>query len=250
MISFEVIDNNPLARRLFACCAVIAGVLMVGTVGYMLIEQWNTRDSFYMSVITLSTVGYGETRELSPAGRLFTTGLIFISVAGLCCFTASLTSLFVEGDLSGTFQRKRAKKMAASLSDHTIVCGSGMMARTIVDELTKKGLPVVVVDDDPAGLEIIRNMYPGVPAIEASAVDDMSMFDANILECKSVVAALQSDFDNLLISMTCKDLGMEIKVVARSNDPRIAGRMLKAGVDEVICPFQLSGVHAAKLLAG
>jgi voltage-gated potassium channel len=250
MISFEMIDNNPLARRLFGCCAVIAGVLMVGTIGYMFIEHWSTRDSFYMSVITLSTVGYGETRELSPAGRLFTTALIFISVAGLSCWTASLTALFVEGDLSGSFRKKRAKKMAASLTDHTIVCGSGMMARTIVDELTKKDLPVVIVDDDQDGLQVIRNMYPGVPIIEASAVDDMSMFDANILESKSVVAALPSDFDNLLISMTCKDLGMEIQVIARSNDPRIAGRMVKAGVDNVICPFQLSGVHAVTLLAG
>jgi voltage-gated potassium channel len=243
-------DNNPLARRLFGCCAAIAAVLLIGTLGYALIEQWRFDESFYMSVITLSTVGYGETRELSPPGRMFTTGLIFISVAGLSCWTASLTSLFVEGDLSGTFRKKKAKKMAASLSNHTIVCGSGMMAKTIVEELTRKEIPVVLVDDDPKELEIIRRRYPSVPIIEAAAIDELALFDANVLTAKNVVAALPSDFDNLLIAMTCKDLGTDIKVVARTDDSRIAGRMLKAGVDNVICPFQLSGEHAAQLIAG
>ena len=242
-------DNNPLARRLFGCCAAIAGVLLVGTIGYTLIERWRFDESFYMSVITLSTVGYGETR-LSPPGRMFTTGLIFISVAGLSCWTASLTSLFVEGDLSGAFRKKKAKKMAASLSNHTIVCGSGIMAKTIVEELTRRQVPVVLVDDDQKELEVIRRRYPAVTIIEASAIDEMAPFDANVLAAKNVVAALASDFDNLLIAMTCKDLGTDIKVVARTDDSRIAGRMLKAGVDNVICPFQLSGEHAAQLIAG
>ncbi len=241
-------DNNPLVSRMFSCCAIIAGILLIGTCGYTLIEKWNTQESFYMSVITLSTVGYGETRELSETGRWFTAGLIFISIAGLSCFTASLTSLFVEGDLSGEFRKKKAKKMATALKGHTVICGTGVMAKTIIDELTRKGVQIVVVDDNSCELEVIRRRYPDVTIIEASAVDEMALFDANILSAKNVVAALPSDFDNLLISMTCKDLGTDIQVVARTDDLRIAGRMMKVGVDNVICPYQLSGEYAANLI--
>jgi len=243
-------DNQILMRRMFACCALIAAVLLLGTFGYMAIEQWNVGDSFYMSVITLSTVGYGETHALTPIGRLFTTGLIFSSVAGLSVWTASLTSLLVEGDLTGAFQKKKAKKMVAALKDHTIICGSGMMATAVLQELVQKGLPVVVLDDNAANLENIRRRYPRVPIIQATAVDELALSDAGVLVAKNVIAAMTSDFDNLMIAMTCKDLGTQIKVVARSQDQRIASRMLKAGVDNVICPFQLCGQMAAGLISG
>jgi voltage-gated potassium channel len=243
-------DRNPMIRRLFACCAVISAVLLIGTFGYVWIEHWSLGESFFMSVITLSTVGYGETRDLTPVGRLFTSGLIFLSIVGLSCWTASLTSLFVEGDLSGAFRRKKSRKMAAKFTKHTIVCGSGVMAQAVVERLVSKKISVVVVDDDAANLAMMRQRYPGVPIIESSAVDEMALFDANVLNASNVVAALSSDFDNMLIAMTCQDLGTDIKVVARSNDMRIGRRMMKAGVENVICPFQLSGEHAAKLIAG
>lgn len=245
-----MLHNNPLFRRLFACCAIIAGVLVLGTAGYMAIEGWSLNDGFYMSVITLSTVGFGETRELTQLGRLFTAGLIFISVAGLSIWTASLTSLIIEGDLSGGFRKQKAKKMAQQMNQHTIVCGSGLMAQAVIAELLAKKIPLVVVDDDVNELQGLRLKYPQLPIIEASPVDELSLFDANVLAAKHLVAAVNSDFDNLLIAMTCIDLGTKLKIVARSNDLRIARRMMKAGVDEVICPFQLSGEHAARLIAG
>ncbi len=238
-------ENHVLLRRLFACCSVIAAVLLLGTFGYMAIEKWNVGDSFYMSVITLATVGYGETHPLSPLGRLFTTALIFISVAGLSMWTASLTSLLVEGEMSGTFRKRKAKKMAASLTNHTIVCGSGLMATAVLHELSQKNLPVVLVDDNAKNLESIRRRFPRIPVIEASAIDELALFDAGVLSAKNIVAALPDDFENLMIAMTCRDLGKAIKIVACSEDQRIANRMLKAGVDNVICPLQLCGQTAA-----
>lgn len=241
-------DENILVRRLFGCCALIAAVLLAGTFGYVYLERWNVADSFYMSVITLSTVGYGETRELSPTGRLFTSGLIFISVIGLSIWTASLTSLLVEGDLSGKFLNRKAKRMSASFNNHTIVCGSDMMAQAVIQRLSQKGIPIVVVDDASDSLTHLRKRFPQVPVIETSAIDELSLADANVLAAKNLVAALPDDFDNLLVAMTCKDLGTEIQVVARAHDQRIASRMLKAGVDNVICPFQICGEQAASLV--
>jgi voltage-gated potassium channel len=223
-----------------------ASALVLGTLGYVLIEGWSTQDGFYMSVITLATVGYGETQELSGLGRLFTCFLIFFSIICLSCWTACLTSLFVEGDLTGAFQQKRARKMAEGLKGHTIICGSGTMAKTVLEILVRKQVSVVLIDGNSEELKIIRRRYPKVAIIESSAVDELTLSSANVLKAKSVIAALDSDFDNLMIAMTCKDLGTDLKVIARSDDMQVASRMWKIGVEKVICPFQLSGQTAAE----
>jgi voltage-gated potassium channel len=241
---------DPLIRRILKFTCLLASVLVLGTFGYMMIEGWNTPDGFYMTVITLATVGYGETQELSGFGRLFTCFLILISIVSLSCWTACLTSLFVEGDLTGTFNQKKAKKMAQSMTSHTIICGSGTMAQTVLAILIRKQLSVVLIDADVEQLKHIRGRYPNLSIIESSAIDEMALANANVLEAASVIAALDSDFDNLMIAMTCKDLGTDVKVIARSDDMQVASRMLKIGVEKVICPFQVSGEQAADFVLG
>ena len=239
-------SGNPLLQRIFRLSLGVALVLVLGTIGYVLIEGWTTQDGFYMSVITLATVGYGETQELSSLGRLFTCLLIFSSIVCLSCWTACLTSLFVEGELTGAFTRKKAKKMAKMMSNHTIVCGSGTMAQTVVDILIRKQAKVVLIGSASERLSRLGLRYPNLAIIESSAVDEMALADANVLEAKCVITALDSDFDNLLVAMTCKDLGAGMKVVARSDDMQIGSRMMKLGVEKVICPFHLGGQHAAE----
>lgn len=240
-------ENNILLSRIRWFSLWVAAILILGTVGYSLIEGWNAHDGFYMSVITMATVGYGETRELSGLGRLFTCGLIFLSIISLSCWTACLTGFFVDQELTRTLQQRKSKKKAKRMNDHTIICGTGQMAKTLLDALLRAQEPVVVVDSNTSELKRIRQRYPGVPTIEASAVDELALAEANVLDAKCVVATLDSDFDNLMIAMTCRDLGSSIKVIARSDDLQVASRMSKIGVDEVICPFHLSGEHAAKL---
>ena len=241
----DVMDD-PLIRRILKFTCMLASVLVLGTFGYMMIEGWNTPDGFYMTVITLATVGYGETQELSGFGRLFTCFLILISIVSLSCWTACLTSLFVEGDLTGTFNQKKAKKMAQSMSQHTIICGSGTMAQTVLAILIRQQPNVVLIDSDNERLSQIRKRYPKVAIIESSAVDEMALANANVLEADCVIAALDSDFDNLMIAMTCQELGTDMKVIARSDDIQVASRMMKIGVHKVICPFQVSGEQAAQ----
>lgn len=241
-----MIASHPLVQQVIRFTLWIAAVLAIGTIGYVLIEGWDTHDGFYMSVITMATVGYSETRELSQAGRVFTCLLIFSSIVCLSCWTACLTGLFVELELSGVLGLKRAKKMAAAMTEHTIICGSGTMARTTLETLLRKQVDVVLIDSDADQLKQIRSRYPDLPIIESSAIDEMALASANILDAKYVVAALDSDFDNLMIAMTCKELGTDVQVIARSDDMQVASRMMKMGVERVICPFQLSGQHAAE----
>ena len=232
-------------ERLRRCGLMAAALVVFGTVGYVLIEGWPLVDGFYMTIITMSTVGFGETQDLTPPGRMFTTWLIFFSIVGMSLWTAGITSLIVSGDLSGTFMERKTKKMVKKLKNHTIVCGSGMMAQSIVDTLVRSEIPVVVIDDHEENIKEIRAAYPNVPVIAKSATNELNLADANILFAKNLVAALDDEFDNLLIAMSCQDIGTQVNVFARSDDLKIANRLRKMGAADVVCPNMLSGNHIA-----
>ena len=136
--------------------------------------------------------------------------------------------------------------MISKLKDHTIVCGAGLMGQTVIEELCSKRKPVVLIDKDKELLEKLRHHYPKLLTVEGSATDELTLADANLLDAKHVVAAMTSEVDNLLVAITCKDMGHHLKVFARSNDTTIANRMRQAGVDEVIAPSLVSGNHIAQ----
>jgi len=235
-------------RRLIKVFLCVIGLVVFGTTGYVLIEGWSPLDGFYMTVITLSTVGYGEIQTLTPPGRYFTAALIFFCLVSMTCWTAALTSFIVESDLQGSFLRRRTLKMVAQLKKHTIVCGSGLMAQAVIERLVRARQPVVVVSDNPEEIKQLRKRFRRLLIVEGKATDELTLAEANVLEAKNVVAAMESEIDNLLIAITCKDMGRDIAVFARSNDITIANRMRKAGVDEVISPCQLCGDRVAQLI--
>jgi voltage-gated potassium channel len=201
-----------------------------------------------MTIITLSTVGYGETHELSREGRWFTSGLILLCFVGMTCWTASLTSFLVEADLGGQILQRRMLRMISQLKGHSIVCGTTQMAEAIVERLVRKRKDVVVIDDDKEKLEALRRRFKKIFIVEGPATNELHLAQANVLSAAHVVAALSNEVDNLLISITCKDLGEDIAVYAKSNDATIANRMRKAGVEEVICPSQLCGDRVSDLI--
>ena len=225
---------------------LLLSVVLMGTIGYWLIEGWHLEDGFYMSVITLATVGYGETRELSPLGRIFTCGLIFVSLATLSCWTASITGFFVDRQLIQKWQSHHQVKRAQKMKSHTIVCGSNSMARTVVQMLIQRGQPVVVVDADETRLEQLRSQFRSISVVLGNPVDELTLANANVLGAESIVAVLDSAFDNLLITMTCNGLETGIRIVARADDPDIASRMNKLGVHEIICPYFLCAERATE----
>ncbi len=240
--------ENPITRRVIKFIFFFSLLVITGTLSYSMIEGWRTQDSLYMTIITMSTVGFGETHELSPGGRLFTLCLILMSIVCMSCLTAGITSLIVGGDISGAFEKRKAIKMASQLEHHSIICGSGELAQAVLERLVRKRQPVSLVDDDNQQISQIRQRYPRVPIVEDSPKDELVLANANLLQATSVVAATESEFDNLLIAMTCKDLNSKIKVFALSMDPSVASRMAKIGVDAIICPFQLGGEKVVQLI--
>lgn len=141
-------DLSEIHRRLATVLALLVLTLLAGTVGYTLVEGWTLFDAFYMTVITLATVGYGETNPLSHAGRIFTMFLILGGVSMVAYAFSTITSIILEGQLSVVFKRRRMEKEIAKLSGHYIVCGLSHSARVIIDELDKTGRTFVVVDQD------------------------------------------------------------------------------------------------------
>lgn len=247
-----IADSNeglPL-RRLWSGLYWLMGVVAVGTAGYCLVEGWSVADSFFMTVITMSTVGYGEINELSASGRIFTSGLIFLSLISMTGWTAILTSFIVSSDLGGKFQLRKTIRMINSFKDHTIVCGSTQMAQAVIERLARNRTQVVVIDTDGGRLGELKKKFRRIEVIEGDATSELNLAKANILSAKHVVAAMDSAVDNLLIGITCKDVGNNVSVIARSNDTAISNRMRKAGIDEVISPSQLGGQRATELIMG
>ncbi len=240
-------DELPLGRLLKVMYWMIA-LIIIGTVGYRIVEGWQLADCFFMTVITISTVGYGETNALTDGGRWFTSGLIFISLVSMTGWTAILTSFIVECDLGGHFQRRRTARMIGTMKRHTVVCGSGLMAQAVVERLMRKRAEVVMIDSNTEQLAALKEKFRRLQVIEGNPANELNLAKANVLNAAHVVAATESEVDNLLIGITCKDVGEGISVIAESNDLSIANRMRKSGIDEVISPSQLGGDRVTELI--
>lgn len=242
--------TDTFLRRLFQVFGAIVLIVLLGTAGYILIEGWNFEDGLFMTVITLSTVGYGETNDLTQVGRLFTSVLILFCLFATSYWTATVTSFLVEEDLTGHYRRRRMLKMISKLKNHTIVCGSGRMAQAVIERLLAKRGSVVVVDDNKERLDQLKQRHRQLLTVHGKPTNEVILAQANVIVAGNVVAATDNEVDNLLVAITCRDLGNDVAVFARSNDTSIANRMRKAGVDEVISPSQLSGNRVAELILG
>ena len=240
--------NDLLIRRLVHVLFAVIFLILFGTAGYTLLEGWSWGDGFFMTVITLSTVGYGEVQELTPTGRGFSSVLIFMCLIGMTCWTAALTSFVVEGDLSGRYTRRRTLRMIEKLKGHVIVCGSDTMAQAVIERLMKQKQQVVLVDNDETQIERLRKRFRRLLVVVGKATNELTLAEANVLSARAVVAAMESEVDNLLVGITCKDIGANIAVYARSNDTTVGNRLRKAGIDEVISPARLCGNHVADMI--
>lgn len=237
--------NDQPILRLVAILIWLVVLIFVGTAGYCWIEGWCLSDAMYMSLITISTVGYGETQPLTESGRWFTGSLIFISLISMAIWTAILTSYIVERDLSGYFKEAKTRRMIAAMENHTVICGASQIALLVIERLSRQGTQLVLIDEDQDQLDSMKKRFRKLQVVCGSPVSELVLARANILLAKNVVAATESDLSNLLIGITCRDLGEHLNVIAESNDLGIANRMRKSGINEVISPFELGSQEIA-----
>lgn len=225
----------------------VSCLLILGTVGYRALEpHWSLGEAFYMTVITISTVGFSEIRPLSPQGRMFTVSLIFFGLFAISIIGAHAARLLIDSEIKNVLGRKRMKKEIASLKDHYIVCGYGRIGSTICAELQEAGIPFVIVEKNDALVE--QADKEGYRILKGDATSDSVLHEVGIERAHGVVAALNSDAHNLFISLAAREINAGIKIIARGEEPGIDNRLLRAGANIVVSPLKLGGRQIAQMI--
>ncbi|MDX1577900.1 MAG: potassium channel protein [Gemmatimonadota bacterium] len=241
-------DTGPFRQRFIAAFAFTAALLIFGTVGFAQLPGWSWSDAFYMTVITLSSVGYEEVHDLESGGRIFATFLLIGGVTALGIWFALITSKLVEMDLAHTFRKRRTMKGLQEIEDHVIVCGAGRMGRQVIKELRASRIPYVVIDRDPERADEVREHDPDALVLERDATRDETLVDARIGRARGLVSALSADTDNLFVCLTARDLQPNLTIVSRTYDDEAASKLRKAGADHVVSPYTTGGLRMASVL--
>jgi voltage-gated potassium channel len=229
---------------------LIASALLItqfgGTLGFILIDHYPVFDAFYMTLITISTVGYGEIHPLSYAGRIFNSFLIFFGVTIMLLAVGGMTQAIIELELNQYFGKRRTKKMIDLLHNHYIVCGFGRVGRGAALELQRAGVPFLVVDRNDERVELAMKL--GMLGVLADATDDQTLSDAGVLKAKGLIAALQTDADNLFVILSAKALNPTLLVSALIGSGQSEKKMRLAGADHVFAPYDMTGNRMAQVM--
>ena len=226
---------------LFIAAAVVSGVL-----GYHFLEDYTWLESLYMTVITLSTVGYREVRPLSPTGQIFTI-LLLVGGVGVVFYTAiAVAEKVVQGEFQQFFGRRRMEKKIGALMDHYLVCGFGRIGEVVCRELASKPVPFVVIEQEEERARKAEEAHHSV--LQGDASDEKVLAAAGVMRAKGLFAALPTDADNVFVTLTAKELNPSLFVVARADGERSERTLTHAGADKVISPYAMGGhrmAHAA-----
>jgi voltage-gated potassium channel len=232
--------------RLLGVAAMLVGCLATGTLGYKLIEGWSLFDSLYMTVITVGTVGYGETHPLSTAGRAFTMVLILVGIGLFTYGFSTIAAVVIEGDLSEAFRRRRMEKDIAKLTGHYVVCGSGHTGGVICAELKKTGRAFVVVDSSlPAVEKLAERLGGDFLHVIGDGTEDEVLRRAGVERATGVFAVLSTDQDNAFVVLSAKGLNPKARVLACQKSLGVREKLLRSGADGVVDPEFIGGLRLA-----
>jgi voltage-gated potassium channel len=223
---------------------LLLGVIVFGTLGYRYLEAYPWLDALYMTVITISTVGFQELRPLSTAGRLFTMVLLFAGL-GVVLYTAgAITRQIIEGEIRQFFGRRRMERQIASLRDHYVVCGFGRIGEAICEELASGPVPFVVVEGDADRARKAQGAKYLV--VEGDATEDSILHAAGVPRAKALFASLPTDAANVFVTLTAKEINPALHVVARAETRRSERTLIHAGADKVVYPYLIVGHRMAQ----
>ena len=238
-------------RALHALLALVA-IHLVGTIGYLGLGPPGTRafDAFFMTFITVSTIGYEEAVPLqgNPAAQLFTVLLAFAGIGSMSFILSSMTAFMLETDLNRAYRRKRMESEISQLSGHYIVCGAGRVGGYVVEELIAGGQPFVVIEADERAAARIGELAGNLLVLEGDATQDDALRRAGLPSAAGVFAMTGDDAHNLVISLSAKQMNPKVRVVARVQERRNEAKMLRAGADAIVSPDFSGGLRAAALM--
>jgi len=232
-------------KRVLRIIIILLAVMLVGTAGYMVIEGWSFLDAVFMTIITLSTIGYGEVHPLSDTGRIFSIVLIFLGVGGMSYALTTMVQYFMGGELALIMGRRKMKDRIQNLKDHIILCGYRRVGREVARVFEEEGMPFVVIDIDQGAIE--KAAADGCLYILGDATSDETLKRAGIMKARALVAALGNDVDNVYITLSAKDMRPDLFVVSRFSTPESESRLKQVGADRLISPHSMGGRRMALL---
>lgn len=219
---------------------------MIGTFGYVAIEGWSVFDAFYMTAISITTVGFGETKPLSPEGKIFTILIIFVGLGAAAVFASHLAKAFLESHFKNFFGASKMLKKINRLKDHYIICGYGGVGSAICGTLSNSGIKFVVVeqDDEVAKWAEKRNFM----TVIGKATYDATLIQAGIKHAKGIVVSMGDDSLNMYVSLAARELNKDIFIIARGYKADIESRLVRAGANTVVYPIKMGGEQIAQLI--
>jgi voltage-gated potassium channel len=235
-----------LQRRLLFIALAMAATLSGGTLGFVLIEHYPLFDAFYMTLTTVTTVGYGELHPLSHAGRVFNSFLILFGVIVMLLAIGAMTQTIVELEFNQFFGKRRVKNMIDKLEGHIILCGFGRVGRGAAQELQQAGAKFVVVDRDDERVE--NAIKDGMLAVAADANRDETLHELGIDRARGLIATLASDADNLFLILSAKSLNPDLFLSARVAEEASEQKLRRAGANFVFAPYNSTGHRMAQAL--
>jgi voltage-gated potassium channel len=232
-------------KQFFMAVGAILGVIAVGTAGYVMIEGWSFLDSLYMTIISLTSVGFGVVGPLSPEGKFFTLAII---LGGVVTVTTTLTigsQILVAGQLQKFMGRRKLEKEIKKIKDHYIICGYGRMGKVICREFRRKPVPFVVIEKDQ---ETFQGLPGDILAIQGNAAEESVLLEAGIERALGLVTVASSDADNVYITLTASGLKPDIYIVARAGESGSETKLIRAGASKVVSPYTIGGTGIANAI--
>ena len=238
--------HSRLLRRILLIVGLLVVVIVVGTVGFVFIEHYPWFDAFYMTLTTITTVGYGEIRPLSHSGRLFNSFLIIFGVSTIFLASGAMTQTIITFELQDRYGKRRQKRMIEKLHDHFIICGYGRVGRHASQEFLRANVPFLIIDLSEDRVE--KAMAAGLLAVVADATSDDSLRHAGIMRARGLISALPSDAENLFVILSARTLNPSLTVVTRASEEEAEEKLRRAGADTVFTPYSMTGRQLADSL--
>lgn len=233
---------KSIKRQFIYSLLLILTVIFAGTTGYVLIEGWAVLDALYMTIITITTVGYREVHALSGKGMVFTIFLIVFGVGTILYTLNNAAKVVIEGELRHVFGRRKLEKKIKGLKDHYIICGYGRMGKVICRELREKGAKFVIVEKELS----VPDIFDGdMLFIQGDATSDDVLKETGIEKAKGLISVLSTDAENLYVVLSARVLNPKLNIVARAGEEGSEQKLLRAGADRVVSPYHIGGLRIA-----
>jgi len=233
--------------RFYLPLLIMFSVWVIGTIGYVIIDDYTWFDAFYMTVITVATVGYGEVAPLSHPGKLFTAFLIITSFGTFAYAVSSITKFVLDGEFNEFFKNRKLTAAIDKLSDHIIICGYGRNGRQAAQVLKKHNKRFVVIENDAALTATLNHRFSDL-VVTGDGTQDETLIRAGILRASAIITTLPTDADNLFIVLTARNLNKGLTIISRASEDNSDKKLKIAGANNVIMPDKVGGAHMASLV--